>query len=342
MNNLFLGLLIVVTAAFLQGSFAVPMSYARNWKWENSWMIFSIFGMIVFNLLFSLISIPNLIQVYQSASLSAFLVPLIFGLIFGISAVSFGLGIAAVGFALGYAIMLGLLLGVGTFIPMVVLHPEEILTTKGILILIGLLVTLVGIGLSAFAGIRKEREQGGKTGEITRIAKISLKIGILLCIINGLCGSAINIGFSMSRSLLETAIAHGAHENWAGNAIWAVLFTSGGILNILYCGYQIGANKTAKNYKAQGSLKNLIFILVMSVMWIGSFILYGVGATMMGNWGTVIGWSVYMALSIAVANLWGIFQGEWSGASRKTKMLMAQGLLILLCAIVIFSYSGTI
>ena len=341
MDNLFGGLLIIVIAAFFQGSFAVPMSYARNWKWENSWLIFSIFGMIVFNLLFSLISIPNLFHVYQSASLSAFLVPVIFGLIFGISAVSFGLGIAALGFALGYAIMLGLLLGIGTFVPMAVLHPEEIFTPKGILILIGLLVTLIGIGLSAYAGIKKEREQGGKAGKITRISKMSIKIGIVICVTNAVCASAINIGFSLNRSLVETALAFGAPANWAGNAIWAVLFTSGGILNIFYCAYLIGVNKTAHNYKAKGSMKNLIFILIMSVMWIGSFILYGVGATMMGNWGTVIGWSVYMALSIAIATVWGIFQGEWTGSSRKTKMLMAQGLLIILCAIVIFSYSGT-
>ena len=77
-------------------------------------------------------------------------------------------------------------------------------------------------------------------------------------------------------------------------------------------------------------------------MWIGSFILYGVGATMMGSWGTVIGWSVYMILSIAVANIWGIFQGEWSGASRATKMIMARALAILLVAILIFAYSGTV
>jgi len=146
----------------------------------------------------------------------------------------------------------------------------------------------------------------------------------------------------MGSSLVDRALSLGAPENWAGNAIWAVMFTSGGILNILYCVYLMGSNKTARYFKAEKSFRNFVLLLIMSVMWIGSFILYGVGATMMGNWGTVIGWSVYMALSIAVANVWGILQGEWNGASHTTKMLMVRALVILFAAILVFAYSGTV
>jgi len=121
-----------------------------------------------------------------------------------------------------------------------------------------------------------------------------------------------------------------------------VLFTSGGILNILYCAYLMGINKTADCYRAKGSPVNFILLLFMSLMWIGSFILYGVGATMMGTWGTVIGWAVYMVLSIAVANIWGIAQGEWKGVSRVTKMVMVRALVILFVAILVFAYSGTV
>ncbi|MBT4485323.1 MAG: hypothetical protein HOC71_16775, partial [Candidatus Latescibacteria bacterium] len=138
------------------------------------------------------------------------------------------------------------------------------------------------------------------------------------------------------------AVSLGASENWAGNVVWVVLFTSGGTLNILYCGYLIGVNKTAGCYRAKGSFRNFLLLLFMSTMWIASFILYGVGATMMGGWGTVIGWSVYMVLSIAVANVWGLFQGEWKGVSRATRMIMARALVILFAAIIIFAYSGMV
>ncbi|MFC1692305.1 L-rhamnose/proton symporter RhaT [Candidatus Latescibacterota bacterium] len=342
MNSLFLGLGTVIIASVFQGSFAVPMAYARTWKWENQWMIFSIFGMIVFNLLFAVVSIPNLFEVYRIAPSAELFLPLVFGIIWGIGAISFGLGITTVGFALGYPIMLGTVTGMGTFIPMVILYPAEILTARGLLVVIGLLINLTGIGLSGYAGIRKGREQGKIAGEITRNARFSVKTGILICLASGMCSSTINIGFSMSGKLVEVAQDLGASENLAGNVIWVILFTSGGILNILYCAYLMGVNKTTKYYKTQGSLKNFLFLLLMSVMWIGSFILYGAGATMMGSWGTVIGWPVYMVLSIAFANIWGIFHGEWRGVSSGTKIIMVQALCILLCAIVIFAYSGTV
>ena len=342
MPPLFLGLAVVIIAALFQGSFAVPMAYARTWKWENSWMAFSVFGMIVFNLLFALASIPNLFEIYRGAAPVEFAVPLLFGVLYGLGAVMFGLGLAAVGFALGYAIMLGMVLGMGAFIPMAALHPGEILTIKGALVLTGLAVTLAGIGVSGYAGIRKEREQGGSAGEITRISKVSMRTGIIICLMSGLFSSSINIGFSLARPLVESALAFGAPEIWAGNVIWVILFSSGGVLNILYCARLMKRNGTVSSYSAPGSARNLLLLLCMSAMWIGSFILYGVGATMMGPWGTVIGWSVYMALSIAVANCWGIAQGEWRGASRITKLIMAQGAGILLCAIIVFAYSGTI
>ncbi|MCE5249010.1 hypothetical protein LLG96_02195 [bacterium] len=341
MNPLFSGLIVVITAAVLQGSFAVPMAYARRWKWENSWMVFSVFAMIVLNLLFALATIPHLFGVYGSLSPGDLVLPLVFGIIWGVGAVGFGLGVTSAGLALGYPIILGTVLGMGTFIPMVVLHPADILTPKGIVILFGLAVTLAGIGVSGWAGIRKEREQGAQTGEITKTARFSVKIGILICFIAGLCSSAINIGFSLSGSVVEAARSLGASGYWAGNAIWVLLFTSGGILNIFYCAYLMGVNKTASLYRVKGSARYFLYLILMSLMWIGSFILYGVGAMMMGNWGTVIGWSVYMVLSIGIANIWGIMQGEWSGASGKTKRIMVSALALLFAAIVIFAFSGT-
>jgi L-rhamnose-H+ transport protein len=342
MTNIFWGLLIVIIAAIFQGSFAVPMAYARTWKWENSWIMFSIFGMIILNLIFSIISIPNLFQIYSSSSITELLVPVLFGLLFGIGAITFGLGLTSVGFALGYAVMLGTGLGIGTFIPLVVLHPEEIFTSKGMFVLLGLLVTISGIAISGYAGTRKEREQGKSAGEITRDSRFSMKIGILICILSAICSSAINIGFVFSKPLVNNALASGAPDNWAGNAVWALLFSFGGIVNIIYCLYLMGKNKSSKAFRSEGSFKNFILLFFMSLMWIGSFILYGVGATMMGSWGTVIGWAVYMALSIAMGNFWGIVQGEWKGASNLTKGLMARGVVIIIFAIFILAYSGTL
>lgn len=87
------------------------------------------------------------------------------------------------------------------------------------------------------------------------------------------------------------------------------------------------------------SLMQGSFMALMSAMWIGSFILYGVGSLRMGSWGSVVGWSVFIALAIAIGNLWGFAQGKWKGASQRSCKMMFGGLAILTVAIGIFAAS---
>ncbi len=341
MPHLLLGLGIIIVASIFQGSFMVPMSYVKKWKWENSWAVFSILGMVIFNWVLAFASVPSLTEVYRQAAIKELAVPAVFGLCWGIGAVGFGLGIAAVGLALGYAIIMGLVLSLGAFIPMVALHHKEILTAKGITILVGLAVMLFGIAIFGRAGIRKEKEQGTKAGKITQISKASMKVGLLICIIGGTFSCFPNVGLALSESLRGLALELKTPVSWVANPIWAVLFTAGAVANLVYCGYLFKKNKSFKEYRSEGFLKNLLLMALVSLMWIGSFILYGVGAGMMGAWGTVIGWSAFIALSISIAGVWGIAQGEWAGTSRKTQNLMIYGIVILVMAIFIFAYSGT-
>ena len=54
----------------------------------------------------------------------------------------------------------------------------------------------------------------------------------------------------------------------------------------------------------------------MALMWIGSFYLYGIGTSMVGTWGKVIGWPVFICLAIGVGVLGGWWKGEWRQAPR--------------------------
>jgi len=171
MAELMLGLAVVILAAIVQGCFMVPMAYVKNWKWENSWAVFSILSMIVFNWILGFATIRNLTNIYAKATVMDFIIPAFFGLCWGIGAIGFGLGIAAVGLALGYAIIMALVLSLGAFIPMVVLHPADIFTPKGIIIIIGVVVMLSGIGAFGKAGIRKEKNKGKKPAGLLSFQK---------------------------------------------------------------------------------------------------------------------------------------------------------------------------
>ncbi len=340
MSDVVGGLCVVLVASVLQGSFMVPMSYVKKWEWENSWALFSVLGMVGFNWVLAMVTIPSLLDVYRAAPATALATPAIFGLCWGIGAVCFGLGVAAAGFGLGYSIIMGIVLSFGAFIPMAVQHQEEILTTKGFLTLASLAAMLVGIAVFGKAGTRKEQEQSEKTGAITKTSSLSFKVGLAVCIVGGLLSCLTNVGFALSESIVDLAKDQGVADKWAGNSVWTILFTSGALANLAYCAYLFVKNKSFRAYREPGLVINVVLVAFMSLMWIGSFVLYGLGAGMMGDWGNVVGWSVFIALSITIANLWGLGQGEWANTTAKTRTLMGTGLGILVVAIIITAISN--
>jgi len=341
MNDMFLGLVLVFIGSVLQGSWAVPMKYTKKWEWENMWMAYSILSMIVFNLLISMIFVPNLFEIYRAAVPSVLKI-IGFGVVWGSGVVLFGLGLAAVGMALSYALMFGALLAVGAIVPMIVLHPAEILTEKGIVVILGVIISLIGIGIGGIAGMRKEKDQISDSQAEQGMSKISMKMGIIICIVAGTLISVVNIAFATSDTLINIAVTLGSSARYTGNIVWGILFSTGGVVNMLYCLYLMGKNKSGNNYKAPGTGKNWILIVVMAFIWIISFSFYGQGASKMGSWGPVIGWSMFTIIPIATANFWGMFLGEWKGVKRSTMNTMITALVVFLIAIVVFTYSGTL
>ena len=325
---------IIVAAAVLQGSFMVPMAYVKGWKWENSWLLFSLLGMFVFNWAVAFATVPRLCDVYQEAFPGALAVPVVSGVCWGFGAICFGVGVAATGFARGYAVIMGVIL-LGTVVPMVTLLVDEVGTARGILTLCSLVVMVAGFVICGVAGVQKEREQGTRTGAITRVSTISPKVGLLICVLSGLFSCMTNVGFAHSETLMKLASQSDAWKYCAGNAVWAVLFTSGGLANLAYCGYLLRKNDSLKAYLGKGLVRNVLLVVAMSAMWIGSFILYGVGACMLGKWGTVTGWPVFIGLTVVVASLWGTLQGEWTGASAGPRRLVIAGTVLLLLAVLI-------
>ncbi|MFC1764353.1 L-rhamnose/proton symporter RhaT [Planctomycetota bacterium] len=341
MNDLFLGFVLVFIGSVLQGSWAVPQAYVKKWAWESLWIVYSVLAMIVLNLIIAMIFVPNLFEIYQAASGSVFKI-MGFGLVWGSGVVLFGLGLAAVGIALSYALMFGALLAVGAIVPMIILHPNDILTTKGLVVILGVLISLVGIAFSGIAGMKKEKDQSAGSEAAEGGSKISMKMGILICVLAGAMISVVNIAFATSGDLIGVAVDLGSSAKYTGNLVWGILFVTGGGVNALYCIYLMGKNKTAGSYRAAGSGKNWLLLICSAIIWIVSFNFFGQGATLMGNWGPIIGWSMFNIIPIATATVWGLFLGEWKGASKGTMKTMATALGFFLIAILVFTYSATI
>ena len=148
-----------------------------------------------------------------------------------------------------------------------------------------------------------------------------------------------NVGINYAAQLKTAAIEHGASETLAGNAAWALLFTAGFVVNSVYCAGLMW-NRGNFGLFAADSLRNTLLIALMSLMWIVSFYLYGAGAARLGRWGGIIGWPLFISLSIVVGNIWGLLRGEWSGAPAAARRRLAVGIGTLLAAVVLFAISS--
>ena len=101
------GFALVIAASLFQGSFILPMTLVRKWRWEQTWLTFSLMGMLALNWLLGLLLVPDLIPTLASAPMSRAALLGLFGAGWGLGAVLFGLAMDRMGMSLGYPIIMG-------------------------------------------------------------------------------------------------------------------------------------------------------------------------------------------------------------------------------------------
>lgn len=152
------GIMLVLVGGALNGSFAAPMKRLCGWRWENIWLVYAAAGFIIFPWATALDTVPHLAGVYQQTSAPVLEKVCLFGFLWGIGSVLFGLGIARVGLALGFAVILGITSSFGSLLPLAILHPDQLGTRRGLALMAGTVVMTVGLVLLGIAGKRRERE----------------------------------------------------------------------------------------------------------------------------------------------------------------------------------------
>jgi L-rhamnose-H+ transport protein len=333
--NLLTGLALVSVAGVLQGSFILPMTLTRHWKWEHNWAVFSLLGMLVFNWIIAAQVLPDLAGAYGDTPARDLQVLLLFGALWGVGAILFGMGMDRLGMALGYPIIMGLILSLGALIPLLFLNPSGLLARPGLLLLGGTVVTIAGIVVCARASAMKA-DSPQPTGSM---APASLTVGLIIAISAGVLSCLTNVGMNYAGHLKAAAIKRGAAESMAGNAAWALFFTAGFVVNAGYCMTLVLKKRNLAQLRLEWG-RNLGLIALMALLWIGSFYFYGMGAARLGRWGGILGWPLFISLAILVGNLWGLWRGEWAKAPAAARQRLRFGLALLLVAVVCFGLSG--
>ena len=331
------GFLLVLLAALLQGTFVLPMTLVKQWSWEHTWATFSLLGMFVFNWIITLLIVPNIFVVYSASPAHDLAILALFGAGWGIGAVLFGLGMDKLGMALGYPIIMGLIASLGALIPLLVFFPQALFTTRGLILLSGTALVIFGIVLCSIGGSRKGPAETKSAG----VPANAFAAGLIIAILAGILSCLPNVGVAFGAGVTQTAEQLGVSASSAGNTVWALLFTLGCVANLAYCFYLMVVKKTLRQYWNSETPRNLALSVLMALMWIGSFYLYGAGAAKLGRWGVVVGWPLFISLSIITGNLWGLWRGEWRGAPPSARRLLNMGLLVLVVAVIAVALSNS-
>lgn len=331
--NTLLGLLIIAVGSFCQSSSYVPIKKVREWSWESFWLVQGLFAWFVFPLLGALLAVPagGSLGGILAADPGAALRAAGYGVLWGVGGLTFGLSMRYLGVALGQSISLGTCAGFGTLLP-ALFGGMNLLEGKGLILLLGVCITLAGIAVIGYAGSLRAQNM---TDEQKRAAvkDFALTKGLLVALLAGVMSACFNLGLNAGTPLQTEGM------NPLFRTLPATLMvTLGGLVtNAAYCLWQNAKNRTFGNY-ARRSIwcNNLFFCALAGGLWYSQFFGFGIGQGFFEE-GSVIAafaWCILMALNVTFSNVWGILLHEWRGASRRTVAVLVGGLAILIFSLV--------
>jgi L-rhamnose-H+ transport protein len=347
------GVLFHFIGGFASGSFYMPFKQVKGWSWESFWIIGGLFSWLIVPPLAAYLTIPGFVDIIKNTPNATLLLTYIFGVLWGIGGLTYGLGVRYLGVSLGSSIILGLCMVFGAIIPAIYydFNPIDgkdtfsamISSSWGITVILGLVICVVGIIISGKAGVLKEKEMK----EVSNEYKFAL--GMFVAIVSGVLSACFNFGLEAGQSMGIIAndtwkLAHPGEGEflYRNNVIYVVLLWGGLTTNFIWCMILNVRNKTFGDYtnKQTPLLKNYIFSAIAGTTWFLQFFFYGMGESRLGNGPS--SWILHMAFIILIANMWGLFLKEWKGVSKKTLTTIVIGIATIIVSVLVVGYGNSL
>ena len=334
MNDYNIAILLVLFASFFQGTFGLGMKYISPLKWEAWWIIQAFVAMIVVPMLWGIIAIPNLFEIIANIDSYTFLIAAFYGFLWGIGGILFGVSVEKTGISITYGIVMGLAASVGCMIPL--FQMEGAFSQPSFpIILIGVTLLLIGVAITAVAGVKRDQLKLGEntTGK-------TIKLGVLIAIASGILSAFLNVGFTKAAPIANLAIQdYNVSAQNASLASWVVVLIGAFVMNAGYALLLLIKNNSWYSFKEKNSKKAYFWAITTGVFWFAALAVYGQGASLMGDLGPVIGWPILLGLALVISNIWAYCAGEWNNAKKPFKILLT-GLVILIIAIAVLGYAN--
>lgn len=379
--NPFIGIVYHWLGGFASATNFIPFRAIKRWSWEIYWIIQGFAAWILAPVVLAYIFVPHVFGILRAAYAAhpadvryAFL----FGALWGIGGLTFGLAIRYLGIALGYAIALGLCTAFGTLIPPI--YTRQIAgiarVTSGRVILLGVAVCLIAVAINGAAGWSKEKETTPEEKAEAGESDYSFGKGIAVAVFAGIMSSFFAFGLAAGKPIGDLAkiqlLADHRLDLWQNLPILIVVLWGGFLTNFVWSAILIVKNGSVRQFfgapgrnpmrathlsgdtlvdfdpldpstfnrlAPKTMVANYIFAGMAGVIWYFQFFFYSMGQTKMGKY-DFSSWTLHMASIIIFATLWGVALKEWKGTSLRTRVLVTAGLIALVGSTFIVGYGN--
>lgn len=307
------------------------MKLVSRWRWENIWFVFIVTACLIMPAVFAVPAAGNLSALLARAPSSSLAAALGFGFAWGFGAICFGLSVDRLGVSIANSLVIGLSSAFGSLVPLLMSGALRFDARQNTLFL-GILAFLVGVFFCGRAGILRDGASQAK-GSLS---------GYFFAAGSGVMSAIFNIGYTLALPLAATGVSMGMPLFTSTNCIWLLMLGAGSIPNLAYCIFLMRKNRSGELFTATPSPRPWVLSVAMGLLWGGSIFLYGAATPRLGDIGPSIGWPLSLAVGLLVANLMGMWLGEWRRACPAAVRQMKLGVVILIAAIVLCALSTRI
>lgn len=314
-------------------SFYAPIEKVKKWSWETTWVVAGIFSWVMLPVGVSFYLLPHFVAFYASIPASVLVTIFLFGCMWGIGSVSYGLTMRYLGMSLGIGVAIGVTLIAGTLVPPLI-HgqlPALLVSESGKYTLAGIGIALVGIGVVTWAGHLKERAQGIHAEEF------NLKKGLILAVFCGIFSSGMAFAIDAARPMAAAAQLLGVKHLYAALPSYVIIMGGGALVNFAYCFTRLGFLKGLSlrsdlSYPRRTLLINVCLAASGGMMWYFQFFFYAWGEASIPSSLFFINWMLHMSLYVLFGGAVGLSLGEWRGAGSRPVRWLWGGMLLIIAA----------
>ena len=333
MTSIIAGIGWHMVGAASAASFYAPIGKVKKWSWETTWAVAGFFSWILLPIGVSLFLLPDFAGFYGSINTHVLLKVALFGAMWGVGNVSYGLTMRHLGISLGVGVAIGVTLMVGTLMPPLLHGQGAILftTTSGLYTMAGVLIALTGVAVVSYAGHQKEIQLRGELREF------NLKLGLLLAGLCGVFSSGMAFAIDAAEPMKAAALHLGVNPLYAALPSYVFIMGGGAVVNMSYCFIRLATLKkiSLRDDLAQPGatlLKNGSLAAAGGIMWYLQFFFYAWGAANIPQRLFYVNWMLHMSGYVLCAGLVGLALGEWAGVGSRPLRLLWAGMLLIIAA----------